>query len=90
MTHTTPTYRLWNSLAPRPGGSRLFSVAAMIRVPYFASLVPHVRRMEPGFAESFTESEVEGFESDRLTSAEIEVGELYLDSVRIDEVEHCS
>jgi acyl-coenzyme A thioesterase PaaI-like protein len=51
MTNTTPTYRLWKTLAPRPGGSRLFSAAAMLRVPYFASIVPHVRRMEPGFAE---------------------------------------
>ena len=51
MTDATPTYRLWKPLAPRPGGSRVFSAAAMLRVPYFASIVPHVRRMEPGFAE---------------------------------------
>jgi acyl-coenzyme A thioesterase PaaI-like protein len=51
MTNTTPTYRLWKSLASRPGGSRVFSVATMVRVPYFASIVPHVRRMEPGYAE---------------------------------------
>src|SRR6202011_6386628 len=37
--------------APGPGGSRIFSAAAMVRVPYFASIVPHIRRMEPGFAE---------------------------------------
>jgi acyl-coenzyme A thioesterase PaaI-like protein len=29
----------------------LFSAAAMLRVPYFASIVPHVVRMEPGYAE---------------------------------------
>jgi acyl-coenzyme A thioesterase PaaI-like protein len=51
MTSLTPTYRLWKRLAERPGGTRLFSAAAMVRVPYFASIVPHVRRMEPGFAE---------------------------------------
>jgi len=51
MTTSTPTYRLWKSLSARPGGSRLFSAATMVRVPYFASIVPHVRRMEPGFAE---------------------------------------
>ena len=51
MTDTTPTYRLWKTLAARPGGSRVFSAATMLRVPYFASIVPHVRRMEPGFAE---------------------------------------
>jgi acyl-coenzyme A thioesterase PaaI-like protein len=42
---------MWKRLAKQPGGSRLFSAAAMVRVPYFASIVPHVVRMEPGFAE---------------------------------------
>ena len=51
MTETTPTYRLWRTLASRPGGSRVFSAAAVLRVPYFASILPHVRQMEPGFAE---------------------------------------
>mgnify|MGYP002142839209 FL=1 len=48
---TTSTYRAWQRLGNRPGGSRLFSVAAMARVPYFASVLPHVRHLEPGFAE---------------------------------------
>jgi len=39
------------ALSGRPGGSRLFSIAAMARVPYFASVRPHVVRMEPGLAE---------------------------------------
>ncbi|HEV7422615.1 MAG TPA: hotdog fold domain-containing protein [Mycobacterium sp.] len=51
MTAQSPTYRAWKQLSARPGGSRLFSVAAVARVPYFASVLPHVRRMEPGFAE---------------------------------------
>lgn len=51
MTSSSPTYRAWKQLSNRPGGSRLFSVAAMARVPYFASVLPHVVRMEPGFAE---------------------------------------
>jgi acyl-coenzyme A thioesterase PaaI-like protein len=38
-------------MSGRPGGSRLFSIAAMARVPYFASILPHVRRMEPGLAQ---------------------------------------
>lgn len=42
---------MWKRLAGRPGGSRLFSAAAMARVPYFATVLPHVLRMEPGFAE---------------------------------------
>jgi acyl-coenzyme A thioesterase PaaI-like protein len=42
---------MWKRLAERPGGTRLFSAAAMVRVPYFASIMPHVVRMEPGYAE---------------------------------------
>lgn len=47
----TTTYRMWQRLSARPGGSRLFSLGAMARVPYFASILPHVVRMEPGLAE---------------------------------------
>jgi acyl-coenzyme A thioesterase PaaI-like protein len=50
-TGSSGTYRAWQRLADKPGGSRLFSAAAMARVPYFASVLPHVRRMEPGLAE---------------------------------------
>jgi acyl-coenzyme A thioesterase PaaI-like protein len=42
---------MWQRLVSMPTGSRLFSLAAMARVPYFASVLPHVRRMEPGYAE---------------------------------------
>ena len=45
MAAPTTTYRMWKRLAERPGGTRLFS-AAMVRVPYFASIVPRVVRME--------------------------------------------
>lgn len=51
MTSQSTTYRAWKQLSVRPGGSRLFSLAAMARVPYFASVLPHVVRMEPGYAE---------------------------------------
>jgi acyl-coenzyme A thioesterase PaaI-like protein len=51
MTSSTPTYQMWRRLSGHPGGTRLFSTAAMIRVPYFASVLPHVRKMEPGLAE---------------------------------------
>jgi acyl-coenzyme A thioesterase PaaI-like protein len=51
MTGPSSTYKAWKSLSGRPGGSRLFSAAAVARVPYFASILPHVVRMEPGFAE---------------------------------------
>jgi Domain of unknown function (DUF4442) len=51
MTSSTSTYDAWRRLSGRPGGTRLFSLAAMARVPYFASVLPHVVRMEPGLAE---------------------------------------
>ncbi|OBJ69805.1 hotdog fold domain-containing protein [Mycobacterium sp. 1274756.6] len=51
MTGSTSTYKTWQRLSGRPGGSLLFSAAAMARVPYFASVLPHVVRMEPGLAE---------------------------------------
>jgi len=51
MTAPTTTYRMWERLARIPGGSRLFSAAAMAQVPYFTSILPHVVRMEPGLAE---------------------------------------
>lgn len=51
MGNSTSTYQAWNRLAGRPGGTWIFSAAAMARVPYFASVLPHVVRMEPGLAE---------------------------------------
>lgn len=47
---TTPTFRAWQRLAGLPAGSRLFSIAATARVPYFASVLPHVVHLEPGLA----------------------------------------
>lgn len=51
MSASTTTYRMWQRLERLPTGSRVFSLAAMARVPYFASVLPHVRQMEPGLAE---------------------------------------
>ena len=49
MAAPTTTYRMWKTpSAAQPGGTQLLSAAAMVRVPYFASIVPHVVRMEPG------------------------------------------
>ncbi|OMC38879.1 thioesterase [Mycobacterium sp. GA-1841] len=48
---TTATHRAWKKMSALPGGSWAFSAAAVARVPYFASIVPHVVRMEPGLAE---------------------------------------
>ncbi|HEX7322276.1 MAG TPA: hotdog fold domain-containing protein [Mycobacterium sp.] len=51
MAGTTRTYQAWRRLSGVPGGTRLFSAAVVARAPYFASVVPHVVRMEPGLAE---------------------------------------
>jgi acyl-coenzyme A thioesterase PaaI-like protein len=45
------TYALWQRLAGRPMGKRLFSVALSARVPYFRTILPTVVDMRPGFAE---------------------------------------
>ena len=45
------TYRMWRKLSGYPAGTRLFSAAAMARVPYFTTVLPHIKRMEPGLAE---------------------------------------
>ncbi|MFN8032173.1 MAG: hotdog fold domain-containing protein [Mycobacterium sp.] len=51
MTSTTATYRVWQRISGRPGGSWLFSAAAALRVPYFITILPHIVAMEPGYAE---------------------------------------
>lgn len=45
------TFALWQRLAGRPGGKRVFSLALTVRVPYFRTIVPTVVEMRPGFAE---------------------------------------
>jgi Domain of unknown function (DUF4442) len=47
---STNSYRSYQRLAKLPSGKRLFSLAVMARVPDFASILPHVERMEPGLA----------------------------------------
>ena len=51
MMHETGTYRVWQRLSGRPGGTWAFSAAAALRVPFFLAILPHVVRMEPGYAE---------------------------------------
>lgn len=48
---TTPTLSLWRKLSAKPGGKRLFSAAMCLRVPYFRTVLPHVRDIRPGRAE---------------------------------------
>ena len=44
------TYASWKKLAHKPGGKRVFSVLASFMAPYFATIVPSVEDMRPGYA----------------------------------------
>lgn len=50
-TRTPPTLALWRRLASKPGGKRLFSTAISLKAPYFSTVLPTVRVMEPGRCE---------------------------------------
>ncbi|WP_116045735.1 hotdog fold domain-containing protein [Amycolatopsis palatopharyngis] len=43
-----PTFAMWRKLVERPGGKQLFSAAMCLRVPYFRTVLPAVRELEPG------------------------------------------
>ena len=47
----TQNYRTWERLSPLPFGSRVFSVAAWLRAPYFGTVRPIVVAMRPGYSE---------------------------------------
>ncbi|HVK22436.1 MAG TPA: hotdog fold domain-containing protein [Actinokineospora sp.] len=47
----TKTYAMWQKLADRPLGTRLFSTAMYLRVPYFGTVLPTVVDMRPGRCE---------------------------------------
>ncbi|OLR90394.1 hotdog fold domain-containing protein [Actinokineospora bangkokensis] len=46
----TLTFRAWRAVQGKPLGKVLFSAAAMVRVPYFRTVLPFVREMGPGRA----------------------------------------
>ncbi|HEY9315359.1 MAG TPA: hotdog fold domain-containing protein [Williamsia sp.] len=48
---TSPTYRLRRKLPAGRLGAAIFSVGICIRVPYFATILPYVKVMEPGRCE---------------------------------------
>lgn len=47
----TSTFEMWKRLSAAPGGSTLFSAAMCARVPYFATVLPHVTELRPGRCE---------------------------------------
>ncbi|MDG3009036.1 DUF4442 domain-containing protein [Rhodococcus sp. D2-41] len=47
----SPTYRGWLRLPDNRLGSALFSLGMCVRVPYFGTVIPHVRVLEPGRCE---------------------------------------
>lgn len=50
-TAPTATYRSWQKLPANGFGRALFSIGMCARVPYFATVLPTVRRLEPGHCE---------------------------------------
>lgn len=48
MSKTPATLALWDRLTSLPGGRALFSAAISVKVPYFSTVVPTVRELEPG------------------------------------------
>ncbi|WP_430333753.1 hotdog fold domain-containing protein [Rhodococcus sp. ACT016] len=50
-TPSTATYRTWQRLPHNRFGRALFSIGMCVRVPYFATVLPTVERMEPGRCE---------------------------------------
>ncbi|WP_067861080.1 hotdog fold domain-containing protein [Nocardia shimofusensis] len=51
MTAATSTFRSWKKLPDNMFGHALFSVGMVARVPYFGTVLPTVRRLEPGLCE---------------------------------------
>jgi acyl-coenzyme A thioesterase PaaI-like protein len=45
------TFTLWKRLADRPFGRQLFSIGMCLRVPYFATVLPTVTELRPGYCE---------------------------------------
>jgi acyl-coenzyme A thioesterase PaaI-like protein len=50
-TEPNSAFAMWQRLASRPFGRQLFSAAMCLRVPYFATVLPSVRALRPGFCE---------------------------------------
>ncbi|MBA4022224.1 MAG: DUF4442 domain-containing protein [Gordonia sp.] len=48
---SSPTYRFRQKLPAGRLGAALFSVGMCVRVPYFATILPYVKTMEPGYCE---------------------------------------
>ncbi|MFR9752318.1 hotdog fold domain-containing protein [Nocardia sp. 004] len=51
MTNETVTYRSWQKLPDNRLGNTLFSLAMVARLPYAATVLPTVTRLEPGLCE---------------------------------------
>ena len=48
MSSQTPTYAFWNKLSKVFGGRGLFSLSVSLKAPYFRTVLPAIREMEPG------------------------------------------
>ena len=48
--------KLWNRLRDRPGGKWLFTRGVCFKAPYFGSIAPSIRELEPGRCEVRTKN----------------------------------
>lgn len=49
--NSSPTFAMWKKLSSKPGGRALFSAAVCAKAPYFATVLPKVVEMRPGYAQ---------------------------------------
>lgn len=47
----SPTFAMWQKLSKKPGGKALFSAAVCAKAPYFATILPYIAEMRPGYAQ---------------------------------------
>lgn len=50
-SNPSATFRMWKKFSKKPGGSRLFSAAVCAKAPYFATILPHIVEMRPGYSQ---------------------------------------
>lgn len=51
MAEQNTSFALWQRLSAIPFGRSIFSAGLALRAPYFATVLPSVRTMRPGYAE---------------------------------------
>ena len=50
-SNPSPVFAIWKKLSKKPGGKALFSAAVCAKAPYFATILPYITEMRPGYAQ---------------------------------------